>query len=181
MRVFIAIEFDDEMKKYLAQRQADVKKNSDRGNFTGRENFHLTLRFIGEANREEIQRIKAAINGTAEAVESFGVKLGTLGEFPRNRKKIIWIGISEGHRDLKELFEKLEANLEREGFPREEREFRPHITLGREIILNKDFQEVSKEIVIEAKSIRVESISLMESTRIHGVLHYVPIYRKKLK
>ncbi|SKC48942.1 RNA 2',3'-cyclic phosphodiesterase [Maledivibacter halophilus] len=180
MRVFIAIELDDNLRQYIFQKQQIVKKNSRKGNFSRKENFHLTLKFIGEVSIEETQYIKKAIDKTASIFSPFKMNLGELGYFPRKNRKIIWIGTSQGNKRLQQLFNIMDQNLNVFGFEREVRGLKPHITLAREVVLKKDFNSLSQEIIIENKELIVEKISLMESTRINGVLTYRPIYRKKL-
>lgn len=181
MRMFIAIELENTLKEYIFEKQQMIKNNSRKGNFSRKENFHLTLKFIGEVNIEEIEDIKKAINKTALGYSHFKINLGKLGYFSRKNKKIIWIGISQGNKRLNQLFNILETNLDRFGFEREIRGLKPHITLAREVVLKKDFNFLSKEIRIEDKEIQVKKISLMESTRIDGLLTYRPIYRKDLQ
>ncbi len=181
MRVFIAIELEKEIKKYLVEQQEIIQRNSIKGKFTRMENLHLTLRFIGETDKEGIQRIKNAMGEVAEEKSSFLMKLGSLGEFPRGNKRIVWIGISEGLRPLKDLFESLETNLQNQGFVKEAKGLTPHITLGREVILEKDMTDLARALEIVPKELRVSKISLMESARVKGVLQYVPIITKELK
>jgi 2'-5' RNA ligase len=180
MRVFIAIELEDWLKEYIYEKQKDIKRNSIKGNFSRKENFHLTLRFIGEADEEEIERIKKAIDRTAETSKPFNMQLGKLGYFPRKNKKIVWAGISNGQKKLRNLFDILEINLEKQGFDREERGLKPHITIARQVRLKIDFDNLAEKINIESLNIPVEKISLMESTRVNGKLTYRPIYVKEI-
>lgn len=180
MRTFIAVELDDQIKNYIYDKQEVVRTNSKRGNFSRKENFHLTLRFIGESSIEEIEDIKRAINETVKSNRPFNITLGKLGCFPRGTKKIIWIGINNGYNELNKLFGKLENNLEKQGFEREKRGLKPHITIAREVRLLKDFKEICEEIQIQDKIIPVTKISLMESTRVDEKLTYRPIYTKNL-
>lgn len=181
MRVFIAIELEDGLKAYLGEKQQEVRTHSEKGNFTRLENLHLTLRFMGEVPNQGIEKIKEAMAATAEEINAFPMTLGTLGEFPRGNKKILWMGIHQGQPALQQLFQALEKCLEEKGYSREEKGLTPHITLGREVILKKPFDELKEEIAVEEKNIEVKGITLMESTRIQGVLTYVPIYRKDLQ
>ena len=181
MRVFIAIELENNLKDYIFQNQQIVKTNSIKGNFSRKENFHLTLRFIGEANSKEIEDLKDTIDKTTGGFSRFELELGKLGYFQRKSKKIIWLGIDKGQQILRELFDVIEDNLEKLGFKREIRGLNPHITLAREVILKKDFNHVSKEVKIEKRIIPVNGISLMESTRVEGRLTYRPIYTKNFK
>ncbi|MFT9494088.1 RNA 2',3'-cyclic phosphodiesterase [Anaerosolibacter sp.] len=181
MRVFIAIEIEDGLKAYLGEKQQEVRTHSEKGNFTRLENLHLTLRFMGEVPNQGIEKIKEAMEAAAEQINAFQMTLGALGEFPKGNKKILWMGIHQGQPALQQLYNDLEQCLEERGFPREERGLNPHITLGREIVLQKPFGELKEAITVEDKTIEVKGITLMESTRIQGVLTYVPIYRRNLQ
>lgn len=180
MRVFIAIELDENIKEYIFQNQKIVKDNSIKGNFSRKENFHLTLRFIGEANVKQIDVLKKTIDETAKITSSFEMQLGGLGYFSRKNRKIIWLGISNGKKSLQQLFDILENNLEEYGFGRDERGLNPHITMARQVILNTDFELLAEKVKTEEIEIPVKKISLMESTRVDGKLTYRPIYTKYL-
>ena len=55
MRTFIAIELEEEVKDHLAEVQAKTQELCRRGNFTPKENFHLTLHFLGEVGEDDIE------------------------------------------------------------------------------------------------------------------------------
>ena len=181
MRVFIAIELEQEIKEYLIDQQSIIQKNSKKGNFTRGENFHLTLRFIGEIDEDGIHRIQSAMEEAVVKKDVFYLILGDIGEFPRGNKRIVWIGISEGMQPLRDLFERLEGALEKRGFPREAKGLTPHITLGREVVLEKNTADLARELDTISKEIKVVKISLMESVRINGILKYIPIFVKELE
>ena len=55
MRLFIAIQFTDRIKKALSYLQQDMRDCGLKGNYTRDENLHLTLAFIGEyGNPDEV-------------------------------------------------------------------------------------------------------------------------------
>jgi 2'-5' RNA ligase len=55
-----------------------------------------------------------------------------LGVFPGIKKpRVLWIGISGDIKPLSEIQANLEKNLEKKGFPKENRSFKSHLTLGR--------------------------------------------------
>ena len=74
------------------------------------------------------------------------------------------------------LYEKLYDELTVKGFELEKREFKPHVTLAREVVLSEkvDIESLDYEC-------RIEKISLMESKRNNGELKYIEIYSKELK
>lgn len=180
MRIFLAIEFTEEIKEYLYEIQQIVKKHSTKGNFINKGNFHLTLRFIGEVKEDELNKLKEAIDYISLNQESFKIVFNEIGEFPRKNKKIIWVGLQKS-KSLDLLYSNLEDRLDIYGYEKEERRFVPHITLGREIILTEEFNKLEKLIQVEKKEMTVNKVSIMESTRKNGQLTYVPIYIKEFK
>lgn len=178
-RVFIAIEFNESIKGYLHKVQDMVKEESSAGNFTSEDNFHLTLKFIGEAEADRIEAIKGCIDDVALVHNRFKLNFDRLGNFPRGNRSIVWIGIRESELLLK-LQAALEASLEKAGFPKDDKKFTAHITLVRQAALKVDFRRLKEKVEIEAADIAADKISLMESTRVDGRLRYIPIYVKEL-
>lgn len=181
MRIFIAVEFEEAVKEYIYEKQQEVKKEAVKGNFSNKENFHLTLHFIGEADQKKIETIKKVINEAVHGVDPFTLELGNLGHFPRKNKHILWLGVEKGKKTLVEFVDKLRQILKDEGFNIEDQSYRPHITICREVILNQQFADIQRSIIVNPKEIEVTHISLMESVRIEGQLVYRPIYQKALE
>jgi len=180
MRVFIAIEFSKDIKDYMFRVQQDLKASMEKGNFSNVENFHITLRFIGEQSQDKVPALKQAIEKTAASGISFKLQTDTIGFFPKGNKKVIWMGITNEKALLEKLFLSLELELEKIGIKKEEKPFNPHITLVREAILKEDFIIIKQNTRLENREICVENISLMESTRINKKLTYIPLYVCKI-
>lgn len=178
MRVFIAIEMMEDIKDYLGRIQNALKENSREGNFTLKENIHLTLRFIGEVKDHELDGLKRAMDKATVNQRGFHIHLRGLGRFTRRNSGIIWAGIEESQM-LEKLHSNLELALEEEGYSKERRSFTPHITLGRKVVFTKGFEEVKERIHMDRKAMLVDRITLMESRRIKGALKYIPIYTKE--
>ncbi|MEJ0018958.1 MAG: RNA 2',3'-cyclic phosphodiesterase [Acetobacteraceae bacterium] len=93
------------------------------------ENYHLTLRFIGEAPRylaEEIDHALAALRAPA-----FTLALAGIGTFAKGgRSQSLWVGV-ERCEPLERLQGKIETALQRCGLEPERRRFQPHVTLAR--------------------------------------------------
>ena len=117
MRVFLAIEFTEEIKEYLYKTQQVIVKDSASGNLTGKENFHLTLRFIGEIKDNELSKLKEAVDNIYFSQKEFKIYFNKIGQFPRGKKRIIWIGLRPNHL-LDLLHSKLESELEKQGYSR---------------------------------------------------------------
>lgn len=177
MRVFFAIEFDSGIKKYLWEKQQEVSKYCSKGKFTLEENFHLTLRFIGDREKDEIEKLKDVVKKAAAANTGFELVLDGLGQFHKGNRKILWLGVKHS-RNLQELHSSVEKQLEEKGYSAEDRGYNPHITLGRECIV-EDLESIRRNITVSPLTIPVQGISLMESKRVEGVLTYRPVYFEK--
>lgn len=132
MRTFIAIDFEEEIKKKLYFLLLELDKVSQNIKWVKKEGMHLTLKFLGEIEEEKIPKIEAALSAISKMYSPFPFRLKGTGTFPPGKKnpRVIWIGI-EGGQTLKELQAQLEEELEKLDLPREKREFHPHLTLGR--------------------------------------------------
>lgn len=180
MRLFIAVEFDDHVKKELLAVQEKLRPNTTKGKFTPLDNFHLTLYFIGEGDKDSYEEIKTVVKEAAELTAPFELSLNSLGHFPKKEKHIIWMGVKG---DLEPLV-KLNHYIKQElgiGHPIDDLIYTPHITLGRQIKLGQTFDVLQEKITVPNVPISVSSISLMESRRENGQLVYKPIYNKKLR
>jgi 2'-5' RNA ligase len=176
MRLFIAINFNNKIKNLFFKTAEKLKNYSVKGNFTRRENFHLTVVFIGETT--EIDAIKAAMDKLS--ADKFRLAFKGIGLFRRKNSEIYWVGV-ELNDSLNAIYRRLTAYLTEAGFMLEERKFNPHLTLGRQVITKKDFDVMTFSESIKSITVPVNKISLMRSERINGVLTYTEIYIKKLE
>ncbi|XMB85918.1 RNA 2',3'-cyclic phosphodiesterase [Mycoplasmatota bacterium WC44] len=176
MRVFIAIEFSDEIKNYLKQVQEIIKLGTKKGNFTIYDNFHVTLKYIGQVDDKGLDDLCDLIDTVASKVEPFDIKLGDIGLFKSRNSNIIWQGIVDGKKELNNLYNLIESYIEEYGFEKEERKYKPHITLARQAIFNES--SALESIPLLTDKIKVDKITLMLSARENGILKYTPLYRK---
>ena len=148
MRVFVAIEFDNEFKKVLKNIQKQIKEYTINGRWTYSDNLHLTLKFLGEVKDKDIENIKNAIDRACIDIECFNISINKLDFFANNSNlQVVWLGM-KFCRELFCLHNLLEAELSMLGFDKELRKFSPHITIGRNISLFKDFQFVENQIKV---------------------------------
>lgn len=169
MRLFIAVNFNEEVKDYLASLQESVKKISTSGNFSLRENLHLTIVFLGEHEPSEVSKIKQAIESVK--APAFELTIGGVGRFSRDGCSIVWAGVRKNE-VLSSIHESLCKSLKNLGFSIESRKFTPHLTLARKMALTGDLNTVNAPDI----KTKVRRISLMKSERINGKLTYTEIY-----
>lgn len=124
-RLFIAINLSNEMKEKLysiVREIPDVK-------WVKKEQIHLTLRFIGDADDELFSRIKISLEKISW--EQFYLGLVETGFFPnKKRPNVFWIGLGKNDA-LSNLKKRIDHILEQSGVPCEERNFLPHVTIAR--------------------------------------------------
>lgn len=132
MRAFIAIELPQIIKTALAKLQEQLKQSGADVKWVEPQNIHLTLKFLGEINQEQLVLIKQIIDDTARDRKTFPASISSLRAFPKiNFPRVIWAGISPGDNETKEIVRDLEEKIQKLGIPKEERPFAAHITLGR--------------------------------------------------
>ena len=94
--------------------------------------MHLTLKFLGNVEPGQVDRIIEAMARPAAGASPFSIHLSGLGMFPNERRpRVLWAGVRGGLDALQQLREQIEETVSKLGFPRERRPFSPHLTLGR--------------------------------------------------
>ena len=170
MRLFIAINLNDEMKDTLCRTEKELQEQGAEGNFSGRENLHLTLAFLGEVERKRVEAIKSAMD--AVCFPAFELELGKPGRFKREEGDILWIGLQTSEM-LKTVRSSLMGELKKRGFQPDDKPFKPHLTIGRRITGVSRMPELVKR-----PRQQVTSMELMLSERKNGKLIYTPIYSR---
>src|SRR6267143_2484533 len=128
MRVFIAVDLPNELRKELAELERQLKPLTDTVKWVAPESIHITLKFIGEVPDKQAEDIDAALTGLTW--KPFTVTVRGVGFFPGNRSpRVFWAGMEAP--TMQKLAEELDSRMERSGFEKEKRAFRPHITLAR--------------------------------------------------
>ena len=173
MRLFIAVNFDTETIENLLKVQ-DKLRQLGKGNFTRKENLHLTLAFIGEVPMERLEDVKTAM----DQVEFPPIELvfHDVGYFMtgRERPAQLWKISLKYNRKLEAVHNELIRALKDAGFSPDAKSFKPHVTLARELHV-KEWDK--KELLPEAFCTRVDYMSLMLSERVDGKLTYTELYR----
>lgn len=178
MRAFIAFDFPQELKNQLHEIQRKLKNISEKASWVNKDNFHLTLKFLGEIDEAYVEDIDKILKDVSKTYSPLNIKLKNLGYFNRKNGEygVIWSGL-EGDLDrLKAIYDIIEGEMNKIGFPRERRKFSPHITLGRRFRTNLDFDKIRESIVPYLESqYALENLVLMKSEVIMNKRVYTPI------
>jgi 2'-5' RNA ligase len=130
-RTFICLELPEAVRAQADALQRRFVGLGEKIRWVNPRNLHLTLRFLGEISRSQLETVCLAVRCAAARVDAFSIHLSGTGCFPSPRRpKAFWIGVAEAS-DLIRLYEAVEEELVSAGFPREARPFSPHLTLGR--------------------------------------------------
>jgi len=125
MRLFVGLDLPWALKQRLGQLAGGLPG----ARWVPPENYHLTLRFIGEAPAHRAEEIDLAL--AAVRARGFSLSLAGLGTFAKaGRPTAIWVGV-ERDAKLDHLQNKIETALRREGLEPERRRFAPHVSLAR--------------------------------------------------
>ncbi|WOO35558.1 RNA 2',3'-cyclic phosphodiesterase [Anaerocolumna sp. AGMB13020] len=178
-RLFAAIDFSEDQKERLYEYGRLIKKNSEKGSFTRKENFHLTLAFIGETRKLELVEEAVEEGVKLSRVGPFVVETEGLGRFKTGTGDTLWVGIQESQ-ELISLYEKITWCLKKREFPVEEQRFKAHLTLGRGIRLNKDINFAELAQKAPKQIVPVDTIHLMNSHRVEGKLTYTSLFESSL-
>ena len=128
MRVFIAVELPNEIRKALGDVQRALRPLTNTARWVAPESIHITLKFIGEVPEKRVDDIDAALAGLTW--KPFTVTVRGVGFFPGTRSpRVFWAGMEAP--TMQRLAEQLDRRMENLGFEKEKRAFRPHITLAR--------------------------------------------------
>jgi 2'-5' RNA ligase len=131
MRAFIAIELDRPIKEALIGLVRELRSTRADVRWVAPAGMHLTLKFLGPIDDGQALRVKDIMVRAAGRHHAFPLKLEGTGAFPgEGSPRVLWVGIAAAD-ELAALQADLDTALEAEGFEREKRDFRPHLTLGR--------------------------------------------------
>lgn len=166
LRCFIAVELPETVKIALNNLQEELKKTEADVKWVRPDGMHLTLKFLGYVEEENIKEIVNTMDRICREYPPFNLEVRGAGMFPNIRApRVLWVSV-EGNNILAGLQAAIEKEMASLGFEKEDRPFTAHLTLGRV----KSFR--GRERLIEIMQLHkedifgfmeVKSISLMKS------------------
>jgi 2'-5' RNA ligase len=163
MRAFIAIDLPSELKEKIIGVISDLDDvDFCEAKWVSEEQLHLTLKFLGEIQAEDLEKVKIVLKRISQNTKSFPLQLEGLGHF---NQRVLWIGESSDQQ-TKNLAKKIDIELNKLGFAKEAREFSIHLTLAR--IKHVCNWAKMKQILAESEdkdfgAFKVDKIKLMDS------------------
>lgn len=183
-RLFIAIGASSIFKEaevYVKKLKVNFSKKEIEIQWSPIDNWHITLVFLGSTDGEVIPGLKEGLKAACEKIASFKLKLSDFNAFPEKRDaRVVWIGVQKSQ-NLLNLQSAVETACQKLGFTFEDREYKPHMTLGR---LRNHRNVTDAMSPVERKSVgvlQVEKVILFESVGGPPFPRYSPIEVFKLQ
>ncbi|MBI1744623.1 RNA 2',3'-cyclic phosphodiesterase [Candidatus Acetothermia bacterium] len=181
MRAFFCVELEESFKQSLQQLTRPLRQTTADVSWVKSENFHITLKFLGEINPSLPSRLREVSEEVVTLIRPFPCTFDRTGVFPDERKpRVLWVGCSQIPQELVQLHAALDTQLEKFGFERE-RHFKAHITVGRVKEENKNRLEELHKIFRKITNFQFDStatdLTLMESQLTPQGSLYKPLFR----
>jgi 2'-5' RNA ligase len=165
-RLFIGIKCVQQA--YLTTTLADLRKILVKSNIKWAvpENFHLTLKFLGEVRQNELQSIIAQLDNISTQTLPITIlpqKTGYFGSI--KQPSVIWFGYQVEDK-LSQLQKRIDEHMYALGFKLEEKKFTPHVTLGRvnELIEIQSFNTyILNQKPLNGIKFQINAIQLIQS------------------
>lgn len=190
IRTFIAVELEQPQRAALAQVQETFKREraGQYVRWVAPAGIHLTLKFLGGVDASRMAELQAALAQACQEIPPFELKISGVGAFPSTRRpRVVWVGLEGDTATAAQLAERIEAAFASLGFPREERPFSPHLTIGR---IKRDVslsdQQFVGEMVAQAQvgelgEIKARQVTIMKSDLRPTGSIYTRLYAVELK
>ncbi|HWB11900.1 MAG TPA: RNA 2',3'-cyclic phosphodiesterase [Pirellulales bacterium] len=150
LRTFVAVEISPEVRSRAAQLISRLQGTDAKVTWVKPQAMHLTLKFLGEVDLKEIPAVCEAVSRAVSELPAFEFEAHGAGAFPAaGRPRTVWLGVSRGEEEFVALQAAIDRALGEIGFRRENRRFRPHLTLGR-VRGDRDVRELGELIARQA-------------------------------
>jgi 2'-5' RNA ligase len=133
LRAFIAIEIPPNIQVAIEKQTARLRQalGDETVRWIPAKNMHLTLKFLGDIASSHVDFLKQLLTREATLHSQFDLQIGGLGSYPTSRRpRILWVGLHIPA-ELVALQKSIETGTTRLGYEQEERDFAPHLTIGR--------------------------------------------------
>ena len=174
MRLFIAIPLPPDITRALSAARVALEAHGAAGKFVPRENYHVTLHFLGET--DALKDITDAMHEAVRDIRPFVLRLKEYGSFKTDGSHTGFVNVSCDSEELNRLYESLESALWERGFSKNRGRLTPHITLGRKVEGDEGFVLPPQKAAFTANA-----VVLYESASVRGQMQDNVLHREMLK
>ena len=166
LRLFIAIETPSVIVPQIAAIRDELRESHAEVKWEPNEKLHATLKFLGATDEGLLPEIVSYLRGVCRGSSPLQVRYKGVGCFPNIRApRVIWVGMEEPAGELRRLHTELDSGLNALGFTREEKDFHPHVTLGRVKSSRRinGLLRMMESITFGSQPVTVHDIALIQS------------------
>ena len=149
MRLFLAIELPDDVRNHLLVARQRLESGLPKIAYTKPENLHLTLKFLGDVDKKRVDGIIESLSKIS--TQRMELHASGIDCFPaRGPIRIVAVTLSGTLAPLRALVENIEQRCKFLGFEREQRAYKPHVTLGRaRPVLSAKFRQLASDATVD--------------------------------
>lgn len=148
IRLFLALPLPKSLRNILSDWCSSKNAELPFQTWVHKDDYHITLKFLGDTPSSRLQEISDSLAPSLKTSLPFSLAVEGLGTFgPQQTPSIFWAGLSGDMEALKAIQRKAEDAMSAVGFAKEEKSYRPHITLARRYGGTNPFQ---KEWLVKA-------------------------------
>lgn len=129
MRLFWAITLPEQVRERLDRLRQRWSPLLPAAKWVERENFHLTVKFLGEVEASLVSTLREAVARRVTGLAPFTLEVGGWGTFGRP-PRVLWVGVRGDLEALAGLWRAVEEAMAGFGFAVESR-YAAHVTLAR--------------------------------------------------
>lgn len=179
MRLFYCFELSERVRAQLYEIARPLRATEAQVSWVRPENFHITVKFLGEVKPSEVAALQALGAQTAGQFPKSEITFDVVGAFPDvHRPRVLWIGSRQAPQTLFDLQAQLERELTKMGFEAE-RHFAPHVTVGRVKSERTAHLGQLAQLISQIKPFacraQITHLTLMESQLSPGGALYTPV------
>ena len=157
IRTFLSVPVPSAVVKLQKELKTVVNNHGAKVNWVRSDNIHVTLKFIGDMPEDDVDQIGNKIKDIIGSTQSLKFKISGTGCFPKKeRPRILWLGINGDLLPLQTLVTKINEALDHLGYPKEEKNYLPHLTLARIKYPQKHTPDISSFLNAEYEPIQLQ-------------------------
>ena len=181
-RLFLAVPLSADVQSLLAGQIAELAALDWPVRWVQPEMAHLTLRFLGESDREHAELLRLALPSVVAAEPAFDLRTATFGVFPNFRHpRVLWLGLHGPAHRLERLAAQVDATVADLGFGARDEVYHPHLTLGR--VRNQPSETVRLRDLpdaVKARFVNAETGAAVGPPSVPVPVHEVQLLRSHL-
>ncbi len=165
MRLFYGIQLSEEMQDIIFDVILQLKSYIPAGiKWVEKENLHITFQFIGDVKTSQLSDLEDSFLSSISTCKNQNFKFESVQLFPLKQPRLIWIALTSENKQFSKASKSLRNFLKQQGFNLENKDFIPHITLGR---IKTNLIKPEIEYILQTDLIKqefcVNEIALFES------------------